>query len=130
MRSRRQSSAAETDLTPALDIVFILLIFFIVTATFLKEQAMPMTPPPPGASPVTQPAIVVSLSADGLIRVDGRLTDIGAVRALIERALAENPEQSVLVQAHPQTRNQLVILAVDKAYSAGASAVGFTLSQT
>lgn len=128
MRFLRRSGEAETDMTPMLDIVFILLIFFVVTASFLKERAMPMTPPPVGNPDKPQPAIVVSVSEEGLVRVNGRLSDIERVRAGIERSLAENPDQSVLVQAHPQARNQFVIMTVDQAYSAGAKSVGFNLA--
>lgn len=130
MRFRRHQSDVDVDMTSALDIVFILLIFFIVTATFLKEQALPMTPPPAGEAARTVPAIVVSISEEGLVWVDGRVTDIERVRANIERKLAETPEASVLVQAHPQARNRFVILVVDQAYSAGARSVGFSLMQS
>ena len=129
MRSKRQSRTAEADLTPMLDIVFFLLIFFIVTAIFIKESAINMTPPPPGAEPqaAQMPTILVRLGEDGLVRVNGELSDIGSVRARLERLLAEQPEQGVLVQAHPTTRNRLVILAVDQAYSAGVQNVGFAV---
>ena len=126
MKKRRQTTA-EADMTPMLDIVFILLIFFIVTATFLKENAIEMTPPPQGAAEITNPAIIVRIDENGLVRVNGQLSDIGGVRANIERALAAEPGQSVIVQAHPTTRNKLVILAVDQAYSAGVQSVGFAV---
>lgn len=122
---------AEADLTPMMDVVFILLIFFVATATFLKEQALPMTPPPQSSviSP-SQSTIVVHLAENGLIRVNGVLSDIDAVRSRIEMHLASEPGQPVLVQASPSTKNRSVIRVVDQAYSAGASAVGFAIDQT
>lgn len=132
MIRRRRSGSAETDLTPMLDIVFILLIFFIVTATFIKERGIDMTPPPANPSEPEDfaKAILVRIDGDGLIRVNGRLSDVGNIQAQIERLLAETPAQSVLVQAHPAARNKLVILAVDQARSAGVSAVGFAVDKT
>ena len=129
MRHRKISSA-EADMTPLLDIVFILLIFFVVTATFLKEQAMDMTPPPAsGHSAITSPAILVSISPEGLVRVNGALSDIEMVRAKIERELAQLPDQSVIVQAASVAKNGLVIRAVDQARSAGVQSIGFMVAE-
>tara|TARA_B100000678_G_scaffold291301_1_gene307491 strand:- start:40 stop:447 length:408 start_codon:yes stop_codon:yes gene_type:complete len=129
---RRKAEESEVDLTPMLDIVFILLIFFIVTATFIKENAIDLTPPPPAPpdTPVDpKPTILVRISEDSLVSVNGRLSDVGAVRANLERLIAENPETAVLVQAHPRAKNRLVILVVDQARSAGVDNVGFTIDQ-
>ena len=132
MIKRKTRSSAETDLTPMLDIVFILLIFFIVTAIFIKENAIDMTQPEMNlAEPVQQtPSILVRIDEDSLVRVNGRLSDIGNIRSEIERLLAAKPDQSVLVQAHPDARTRLVILAVDSARSAGVAGVGFALDQS
>ncbi|MAI91408.1 biopolymer transporter ExbD [Ponticaulis sp.] len=134
MRGRtRKAEESEVDLTPMLDIVFILLIFFIVTATFIKENAIDLTPPPPAPpdQPVNPvPTILIRITEDSMVRVDGRLSDIGSVRAAIERRIAEDPESAVLVQAHPLARNSLVIMIVDQARSAGVEGVGFTVDAT
>lgn len=133
MRGRkRKAEESEVDLTPMLDIVFILLIFFIVTATFIKENAIDLTPPPPAPpdQPVDpKPTILVRISEDSLVSVNGRLSDVGSVRANLERLLAENPDTAVLVQAHPRAKNRLVIMVVDQARSAGVENVGFTIDQ-
>lgn len=129
-RHSKGSEEAEVDLTPMLDIVFILLIFFIVTATFVKEQALNLTPPPPAPpdQPVNpQPTILVRISEESLVTVNRRVTDVGAVRANIERLIAETPESAVLVQAHPRAKNRFVLLVVDQARSAGVENVGFTV---
>ena len=134
MRGRkRKAEESEVDLTPMLDIVFILLIFFIVTATFIKENAIDLTPPPPAPpdQPVNpQPTVLIRITEDSLVTVNGRLSDVGSVRAAVERRIAENPESAVLVQAHPRARNQLVIMIVDQARSAGIENVGFTVDAT
>ena len=83
------------------------------------------------AEPVQQtPSILVRIDEDSLVRVNGRLSDIGNIRSEIERLLAAKPDQSVLVQAHPDARTRLVILAVDSARSAGVAGVGFALDQS
>lgn len=131
-RSARQADEADVDLTPMLDVVFILLIFFIVTATFAQEEAIGLEPPPPPAPETNQepvPAILIYVDENNFISVNGRPTDIGAVRANIERVRAENPESAVIIQAHPRTRNGTVVLIRDAAYKAGYdSRVNFVLS--
>lgn len=122
-RSKRAPDEADVDLTPMLDVVFILLIFFIVTATFAQEEALglepPPPPPPPNVEPPEQQAILIYIDESGLITVNGRVTDVGSVRANIERVKAENPESAVVIQAHPQARNGTIILIRDAAYNAG-----------
>ncbi len=101
--------------------MFILLIFFIVTATFTQEQVLALEPPPPPA-PKDQdslPAILIHLTAEGIIRVNGTLTDIGNVRANIERMKAETPEAQIIIQTDPKARSGTVILIRDAAYNAG-----------
>ena len=104
-----------------------------MTATFIKENAIDLTPPPPAPpdQPVNpQPTVLIRITEDSLVTVNGRLSDVGSVRAAIERRIAENPESAVLVQAHPRARNQLVIMIVDQARSAGIENVGFTVDAT
>ena len=88
-----------------------------MTATFIKENAIDLTPPPPAPpdQPVNpQPTVLIRITEDSLVTVNGRLSDVGSVRAAIERRIAENPESAVLVQAHPRARNQLVIMIVTR----------------
>lgn len=129
-RARRAADEADVNMTPMLDIVFILLIFFIVTAVFVQEQAINLTPPPPSSdqNPETpQPTIRIRIDQDNLIEVNGRRADIGTVRANIERLRAENPNRAVLVQAHPEAKSGLVVRVVDQARSANVNDVGFVL---
>ena len=137
MRGRTHAAPeeAEVDLTPMLDVVFILLIFFIVTSTFAQESSIGLEPPPPPAPEDQQqndvPAILIFVDESSLITVNGRPTDIGAVRANIERVRAENPESQVIIQAHPKTKNGVIVLIRDAAYNAGyTTGVNLVLSQT
>ncbi|MCI4645099.1 MAG: biopolymer transporter ExbD [Hyphomonadaceae bacterium] len=131
-RSLRKPEEADVDLTPMLDVVFILLIFFIVTAVFTQEQAIglepPPPPPPPNVIPPETPTIQIYINEDGLIRVNSRPADIGAVQANIERLKAENPESAVIIQADRNAEAGLIIAVRDQAYSANATPVNIVLS--
>lgn len=105
MRRRRSSSAAAedegaVDLTPMLDVVFIMLIFFIVTATFIKEAGVEVNRPDANTSDQKDnTTVLVAINADNSIWIDKRRVDIRSVRANIERLHAENPEGGVVIQA-------------------------------
>ena len=134
-RTHRPAEEADVDLTPMLDVVFILLIFFIVTSTFAQEETLGLEPPPPPAPadqppPEQVPAILILIDESNLIRVNGRPTDIGSVRANIERVRAETPESQVIIQAHPRTKSGVIVLIRDAAYNAGyTTGVNLVLSQ-
>lgn len=134
-RATKQAESTEIDLTPMLDVVFILLIFFIVTSTFAREEAIGLEPPPP-PSPDQQdqpqvPAILIYVDESNLITVNGRLADISSVRANIERVIAETPNSSVIIQAHPKTKSGVVVKIRDEAYNAGfRDRVNIVISQS
>ena len=126
MRNRRKSGddTAEPDMTPMLDVVFILLIFFIVTSTFLNEVGFDQTPPPPSDQPPPKvKSVNIFIDSTNLIQVDGRTTDINAVRANIERKKAENPNISVAIVADADARNQYVVEVYDLAKQANVESV-------
>tara|TARA_R110002051_G_scaffold254768_1_gene313728 strand:+ start:563 stop:1018 length:456 start_codon:yes stop_codon:yes gene_type:complete len=131
MRNRaiRRMTESNVDLTPMLDVVFILLIFFIVTSTFAQESALALEPPPEvGPAGLAQEAMIITIDESSLIKVDGRPTDIGSVRANIERVRAASPDVRVLIQAHPKAKSGTVVLIRDAAYSAGyTEGVNFTI---
>lgn len=125
-RNARAPEEAKVDLTPMLDVVFILLIFFIVTSNFIQEETLGMEGPPPPSPQQNQeqvPAIIVRVSEDNLIRVNGRLTDIGGVRANMERLRAENPSSALIIQAHPRAPSGTIIRVRDQAYNANMERV-------
>ncbi len=106
MRRRSYSSEASgeddsaVDLTPMLDVVFIMLIFFIVTATFIKEAGVEVNRPDASTSnQKDNTTVLVAINADNSIWIDKRRVDIRSVRANIERLHAENPEGGVVIQA-------------------------------
>ena len=112
---------SEINLTPMLDVVFIMLIFFIVTASFIKEAGIDVNRPD---APVTESKpedanILVLINANDEIWIDRRLIDPRAVRANIERLHAENPEGSVVIQANKQSTNKVLVWVMDASRSAG-----------
>ena len=118
-RHRTGAAAAEVSLTPMLDVVFILLIFFMVTSTFTQEQAIRLEPPAAGKGAGAGKAMLIRISQDSVIRVDGRATDIGAVRVAIEQKKAETPDIQIAIEVEPKAKSGLVTLVRDAAYEAG-----------
>ena len=122
-RSGRLDDEAEVDLTPMLDIVFIMLIFFIVTASFVKEVGLDLSRPEGGATKtmVDNENIFIQISNDGMIFVDRRVTDIRAVRANIERLHAERPNGAVIIAPSEASFTGLLVEIMDQARLAGVS---------
>ena len=124
MRRRKAVIGEETeeiDLTPMLDVVFIMLIFFIVTATFVKEIGLDVNSPDKNQNvkDADKQSIVVQITNRDRIRIRGRDVDFRAVRANIERLHAENPDAPVVVQPHPDSTTETMIHVMDSARQAG-----------
>jgi biopolymer transport protein ExbD len=110
----------EINITPMLDVVFIMLIFFIVTASFVKESGIEVDRPSAVTAVVKEQGnILVAITADGQIWVDRRQVDPRAVRANIERLHAENPQGSVVIQADKNSTTEMLIQVMDAARQAG-----------
>ena len=124
-RHAAQQEETEINITPMLDIVFIMLIFFIVTTSFVKETGIDMSRPsnqPPKTEKISE-VIFVKIDATGQIFVKERPTDIRAVRANIESGLAVKPDASVVVAASREADAGLLVRVVDQARVAGADRV-------
>jgi biopolymer transport protein ExbD len=124
-RSGRLDDEAEVDLTPMLDVVFIMLIFFIVTASFVKEVGLDLSRPDSGTTKTMtdNENIFIQISNDGVIFVDRRVTDIRAVRANIERLHAERPEGTVIIAPGETSFNGLLVEIMDQARLAGVDQI-------
>ena len=116
MRRRSQKSdeeESEINITPMLDVVFILLIFFIVTASFVKESGIDVNRPSAmTAVKKERTSILVAITEDGQIWIDKRIVDPRAVRANIERLHAENPQGGVVIQADKNSKNGLLVQVI------------------
>lgn len=119
----------QINLTPMLDVVFIMLIFFIVTATFVKEVGLDVNQPDDQNKPKTvdpnKKSIVVRITDRDRIIIAQRDVDVRNIRANIERLHAENPEAPVIIQPHPQSSTEAMITVMDSARQAGVYAVSF-----
>ena len=123
-RRDRRKSESEVNLTPMLDVVFIMLIFFIVTASFVKESGIEISRP--GASTATRKEkgnILIAISANDQIWMNRRQVDPRALRANIERMHAENPQGAVIIQADKDAKTGLLVKVMDAARSAGVKSV-------
>jgi biopolymer transport protein ExbD len=120
------------DLAPMLDFVLNLLIFFIITAVFVKETAVPVARHGGGASgPATGKdtgSISVVVKAAGEVLVDNRVVDVRAVRANIERLHAQKPEWGVMVTAEQDTETGLLVQVIDQVRQGGVDNVSFGTS--
>ncbi len=116
-----QPEEDEIDLTPMLDVVFIMLIFFIVTATFVKEIGLDVNSPDKNQNvqDADKQSIVVQITNRDRIRIRGRDVDFRAVRANIERLHAENPDAPVVVQPHTESTTEILVHVMDSARQAG-----------
>ena len=123
--SRRQSGGiAEINMTPLIDMVFILLIFFIVTSSFVKETGVDVNRPSAKTAVKKERAnILISIRPNGEIWMDKRQIDRRAVRANVERMHAENPEGSVIILADEEAKTGLLIDVMDQARLAGVANV-------
>jgi|TARA_B100001250_G_scaffold63830_1_gene50262 biopolymer transport protein ExbD len=110
----------EINLTPMLDVVFIMLIFFIVTASFIRESGLDVNRPDQDQAQVVQEegAILVVIDSTDDIWIDNRIVDVRAVRANVERLHAEDPERPVVVQAAKASSAELLVSVMDAARQA------------
>ena len=112
-RVRHGGDDADVDMTPMLDIVFIMLIFFIVTATFLDETGIDITqpPPPPNTDNNDSSKAAISVYVDGKNRcsVDGRGSDCDRVVLTVESLLADKPGANIILKVHELANTEYLI---------------------
>ncbi|TJY60973.1 biopolymer transporter ExbD [Sinimarinibacterium sp. CAU 1509] len=123
MKIRRHGALPDDtgiDLTPMLDVIFIMLIFFIVTTTFVRESGIKINrPAAKTAVKQDQANILVAISPTGEIWIDKKHVDIRSLRAVIQKLKSENPEAAVIIQADRDARAGLMVEAMDQARLAG-----------
>ncbi len=117
----QQEDEQEINVTPMLDVVFIMLIFFIVTASFIREAGIDVNrPDAPQTNVQTESEnILVQITNNDEIWIERRLIDPRAVRANIERLHAENPQGSVVIQAERSSTNKMLVTVMDASRQAG-----------
>ena len=123
----QEQGGAEIDLTPMLDVVFIMLIFFIVVASFIKEAGVEVNRPDDNRpdDPEDSTSILVEVASDNQIWMENRRVDIRAVRANIQRLLAEDPEAPVTIKVEKGAEAGIVVDVADAARESGVAAVNW-----
>jgi biopolymer transport protein ExbD len=131
MRRRKHGATeeAEIDMTPMLDIVFIMLIFFIVTTSFVKEAGIDVSRPNANTAEKQERGnIMIAIRPNGDIWMDKRKVELRAVRANTERMHAENPEGSVVIIADKQSQTGVLVQVMDQVRLAGVYNVSIAAS--
>ena len=127
---QQQEEESEINLTPMLDVVFIMLIFFIVTASFVKEAGIDVNRPDAPTAVMQENAnILVAINERNEIWIDRRRVDARAVRANIERLHAENPQGAVIIQADEQSQTKTLVGVMDSARQAGVFNVSIAANE-
>ena len=126
-RGRDEDSGEGPNLTPMLDVVFIMLIFFIVVASFIKEAGVEVNRPDDNQpdNPEDSTSILVEVASDNQIWMENRRVDIRAVRANIQRLLAEDPEAPVTIKVEKGAEAGIVVDVADAARESGVAAVNW-----
>jgi biopolymer transport protein ExbD len=128
---RGSQKTAEINMAPLIDLVFLLLIFFLVTTSFVKETGIDVQRPRASTATLKEAGnILVGISADGRVFLDSKQIDVRSVRAHIERCLAENPEGAVVIVADKQSITDMVIRVMDQCRLAGARNVSIAASRS
>ena len=123
-KRRREEDESQIDMTPMLDVVFIMLIFFIVTATFIKESGIEVNRPDTKTAQFKKTvSLLVAVSPDSAIWIDKKKVDVRNVRPLMERLHAENPKGGLVIQADMDSKVEKVLAIMDAARTIGISQV-------
>ncbi len=126
---RQNRKPVELNMAPLIDMVFILLIFFLVTTSFVKETGVDVNRPSASTAKArTKSVIMVGISKDNRVFINKKEIDIRSVRMNVERALAENPESGVIIVADKESTTGAVITAMDECKMAGAKNVSIAAS--
>lgn len=129
-RSLRGGDKVNIDMGPLIDMVFLLLIFFVVTTSFVKESGVEVQRSTAATAEVKERGnIMVGLTVDGEVWFDGERVDVRSVRAHVERALAEDPESGVVIVADKKSETGLVVQIMDQCRLAGAKDVSLAANR-
>jgi biopolymer transport protein ExbD len=129
--SKRSTGSTELNMAPLIDMVFILLIFFLVTTSFIKESGVDVKRPIQSDKPASTEKrnIILSITKEGQLFVEGRFIDIRSVRGYMERFNYENPGGSVVIAADTTSMMGIVIQALDECKLAGIKEVSVATNQ-
>lgn len=128
MRQHAQSDEAEEiNMTPMLDIVFIMLIFFIVTAVYVKEAGVTINKPNAQSAQLkSQASILIAVTSADQVWVNRKKVEIKALRTVLEQLISENPRGTIVIQADREARSGLTMEVMEAARQAGAANVALS----
>lgn len=127
LKKKKDDATGEIDLTPMLDVVFILLIFFIVTSVFITEAGIDVNKPTASTSEAkNKDLILIAVGPQGDIWIDGEQIDPRFIRARFELRLAEAPNSSVVIQADQDANNEYVMMILKAARDADIADVSIS----
>ena len=132
MRRRRvrPEEDAQIDMTPMLDVVFIMLIFFIVTTSFVRESGVEVNrPKAASASEQKNAGVFIAVKENGEIYLDRKQLDVQKVHSVLERIIAERGEVGLVIQADELARHGVVVKVIDAAKSAGIKQISVAAEQ-
>ncbi|SHO56175.1 ExbD/TolR family protein [Vibrio quintilis] len=130
-RRPEKQDEAQIDLTSMLDIVFIMLIFFIVTSSFVRESGVEVDRPQAShAVAQKQAGIFIAITAANDIYIDKKIVDIDSVRAALEKMLLDKPDASLVIQADRHAYNGTVIQVMDAAKGAGIKRIALAAEKS
>ncbi|MDO2950380.1 ExbD/TolR family protein [Aeromonas simiae] len=126
---KRQRDEIQIDMTPMLDIVFIMLIFFIVTTSFVREAGLEVHRPEASqAKAQKSSSIMLAIGANGEIYLDRKAVDVERIKVSLARMLAEQPEASLVIQADERVAHGRVVRVMDEAKAAGIANIAVAVT--
>jgi biopolymer transport protein ExbD len=127
---RSRSSNAEINISPLIDLVFLLLIFFMVTTSFVKETGVDVNRPSAATAEISEnTGIMIAVSKTGDIFFDRKKTDIRSIRSLVAKSLAENPKAQVIIVADTESQTGEVIQIMDECRLSGADSISIAATK-
>ena len=130
LHTREEGGAAAINLTPLIDMVFILLIFFAVNSTFVKFPGVDVEQPVAKTATVQQAStILIAITANGEVWIDKKKIDVRRLRGVVEQMLVESPDASVVVLSDEDSRTGVVVEVIDQARLAGAGKVALAAAE-
>ena len=131
LKNAVEEEESSIDITPMLDVVFIMLIFFIVTATFIKESGIDIDKPSAATAVVQEKAsILVAIDADNNVWINRRQVDLRSVRSIVERLHAENPKGTLVIQADKESKNDTLVQVMDASRRAGVYDIALAANES
>lgn len=128
--TEQETSAANVNLTPLIDMVFILLIFFMVTASFTKESGIEVDRPSAQTTiRQEQASLIIAINKEGEIWIDNKQVDIRSIRAHIEQLHTQNPEGAVIIMADKNALTGITVDVLDQIRLSGVSNVAIAASK-